>query len=193
MLKDMVETDPIPEITTVPALQYKLQFRKLLNSIAVVVDVVDVEQTSNAISLEATNDIISSFQVEQPVFELNEPLTLDMLAHSTTNSQILQNKSLFSDASSTTSVESSGSNPNKVNLDFGSEASTNTTLSSQELANAEGNLGLQNAWPRKFVFPLNELKSKLVKKLSDPEKFLSNKDENKIVKILFEKMRSYEM
>ena len=54
-------------------------------------------------------------------------------------------------------------------------------------------MGLQNEWPRKFEFPIDEFKAKFIKKLNDHEKSLSNRDENKVIKKLFEKMRQYQM
>ena len=72
------------------------------------------------------------------------------------------------------SSESSGSNPNKVHLDFGSECSANNTLSSQELATTEANLGLHNDWPIKFEFPLDEFKTKFINKLKNHDRAISN-------------------
>ena len=199
MLKDMEENDPIPETPTVPALQYKLQYRKLLKCIAFVIEGEEV-QTSKSVIVDA--DTISSFQTvlsasNLPSFEPNVQLTRDLPS---IHQDIQQNgltESLFSDNTSSNSSsmpsEASNSNSNESNLYFGSQASPNKTFSSQELASTEERLGLHNKWPRKFEFPLEAFKPKFIKKLSDPDKSLSKRDENKVVKKLFEKASKYQM
>ena len=161
----MRETDVSDDFAT------KIQFRKLQNMVVVP----DINNNTQLIS--SYQPIVSTENIDP---ELLKHLEIEPFNNSAQSKSISPTSSLSSEM---TSVD---------NLEFGSHNSSPIKINTEEIANAQDKLNGFDNWPSVFIFDSSKLKTKTQKKLEDLTMPISKKEENKIIKVIFHQMRSFE-